>query len=49
MNTEIPVTGSVIVLSVTFFFFLMGPEAAAYHINRLGDACLSIQQWLLHD
>lgn len=46
-NTGIPVTCSVIVLSVTVFF--MVPEAAAYRINRLGDACLRIQQWLPHD
>lgn len=48
MNTGKPVTGPVIVLSLTGVFF-MAPEAAAYHINRLDDACLSIQQWLLHD
>lgn len=47
MNTGKPVTAPVIVLSLTVF--LMAPEAAAYHINRLGDARLSIQQWLLHD
>lgn len=27
----------------------MASEAAAHHINIVGDACLRILQWLLHD
>lgn len=47
MSTGIPVTGPVIVISMIFLF--MKADAAAYHINRLRDANLSIQQWLPHD